>query len=176
MSTNRASHRGDTEVDRSKWDATLTRLWHAGAPVAKIAQAIPRATRHAVVGRRNRLKLPPRNPLPPSLTPEKLAARGAAIKATNAASRAATGGAAAVDAARVASMLGKAHRKPIEAPPRVDYKTPATPTPTRCQWPLTDKRPWLFCEAGVERGAYCAEHGALAYAVPSAWAKRTYGA
>ena len=83
-------------------------------------------------------------------------------------------GAAAVDSARVASMLGKAHRK-AEPPPVPAYKPPATPAPTRCQWPLTDGRPRLFCEADVERGSYCAKHGALAYTPPSEWAKRQYG-
>ncbi len=173
MSRTHESRRGITEVDWSKWDDTLIRLWHAGAQMAEICQAIPGATKFAIAGRRNRLKLPARR-APMNLTAEQLAARSVAIKLA-AERRRARSGAAALDSARVASMLGKSHRKPIEAPPRVDYKPPAVPPPTRCQWPLTDKRPWLFCEAGVERGAYCAQHGALAYAVPSEWAKRTYG-
>lgn len=174
MSKKRASRRDYTDVDWSKWDDTLIRLWHAGAQMAEICQAIPGATKFAIAGRRNRLKLPARR-APMNLTAEQLAARSVAIKLA-AERRRARSGAAALDSARVASMLGKSHRKPIEAPPRVDYKPPAVPPPTRCQWPLTDRRPWLFCEAAVERGAYCAQHGALAYVAPSEWAKRTYGA
>ena len=173
MSMTYESRRAEMLVDWSIHDATLIRMWHAGAPVAEICQAIPGATKFAIAGRRNRLKLPARR-APMNLTAEQLAARSVAIKLA-AERRRARSGAAALDSARVASMLGKSHRKPIEAPPRVDYKPPAVPPPTKCQWPLTDRRPWLFCEGPIGRGAYCETHGGLAYAVPSEWAKRTYG-
>lgn len=34
----------------------------------------------------------------------------------------------------------------------------------RCRWPLTDDRPWRFCDAACRQGLpYCDEHMARAY-------------
>lgn len=39
------------------------------------------------------------------------------------------------------------------------------PPPKTCQWPLTDGRPWLFCDAapGHQGASYCAEHHRAAH-------------
>ncbi len=151
------ARRKDDWVDWAEWDATLSKMWYAGTPLAAIAKAIPGSTANSISKRAARIPLAPRS--------SPILSKAMQTKRANAA----LGGAAG---ARIASMLGKAHRKAIEAPPRVDYKPPHTPTPTKCQWPLVDRRPWLFCEAAVEHGSYCAAHGAVAYTPPSDWAKQ----
>lgn len=172
MKTSWNTPRGCMIVDWPTWDPVLIKMWTEGAKIMAIAEAIPLATRHSVVGRRMRLRLPERgNPVKLD-APAKAAWRAAVAEAAKV--RPPKSGAAAVSAARVASMRGKSLRK-AEPPPAVSYKPPATPAPTKCQWPLTDGRPWRFCDAGVARGSYCAEHGGLAYTQPSEWAKRTHG-
>lgn len=64
MKTNWNTPRGCMIVDWPTWDPVLIKMWTEGAKILAIAEAIPLATRHSVVGRRRRLRLPERgNPV-----------------------------------------------------------------------------------------------------------------
>lgn len=68
--------------------------------------------------------------------------------------------------ARTASMLGKSHRKAEPPPPRVPSPTNWNVPPAKtCQWPLSDSRPWRFCDAPTEAGSsYCDAHHTMCHA------------
>lgn len=76
---------------------------------------------------------------------------------------------------RLAVALAQSNRKPEPPPPRVvtDYTKPIPPPPT-CQWPLSNARPWLFCDsaAALLGKPYCAVHQALACVPPATKTKQ----
>lgn len=67
---------------------------------------------------------------------------------------------------RAPRPLALASAKTVLPKPVAPLALPA-PAFRACQWPLTDGRPWRFCEAPTVRGtAWCSEHHARCYGRP----------
>ena len=68
-----------------------------------------------------------------------------------------------------------APKRPTAAPVLLPMRP--IPPPKTCQWPLTDGRPWLFCDAtpGRQGASYCAEHHRAAHVKRAAQAAEDQG-
>ena len=127
-------------------DARLTKLWNQGLTVAVIANLFGQ-TRNSIIGRAHRMMLAAR-PSP-------------IIRSPGGPKRIQRQGNIAPPAPRVTLAVVD----PDEKPPVIITRIRAIDPNHRCQWPMTSRRPWLFCDAPrlAVNGVYCAEHCAVAY-------------
>lgn len=139
---------------------TLRTLHAEGQTFSQIATALGCSSRNAVIGKAGRLGLPKRG------------ATSGLIPAVRSPRR-----------PRSAPVPKRVPRQQFSAAPLVPVADGVCDLPpdsspfactlmdlrkSACRWPLGDPQgaETMFCGAGVSRGAYCARHGALAYAPP----------
>lgn len=158
-----------TLVNWPQHEDTLRRMWREGATQKTIAAAIPNGTVDGVARHAIRLDLGPHPLAAKYSTPAAKAENGrAGGLARAAAMREAKDAELNITRARTAQALGKSHRK-AEPPPPPLPSPKAIPPAKTCQWPLTDGRPWRFCDAPSEVQSYCAEHHKLAHTGSTTW-------
>jgi hypothetical protein len=70
------------------------------------------------------------------------------------------------------SVMGLKHRW-IDTGRRPEPKLGPVPVPVAeprgCQFPLSDGRPWRFCDAPATKGVWCAEHYRICYSGRGGW-------
>lgn len=151
-------------VDWQQHEQTLFRMWREGVAIRQIAAVIPLATVSSVARHARVSGLGPRPNAGKFNTPKEAKAgngRLGGLKA-QAQAREMRDAALNITRARTAQALGKSHRKAEPPPPPLPSPKVIPPAKT-CQWPLTDGRPWAFCDAPSEVASYCAEHHKLAH-------------
>lgn len=143
---------------------TVCEVWlnEPETSAAKIGQRFG-LTKNAVIGIVRRANMPQRAPYL-TLSPEQMAARLEAIRATRSARDAERRRLRAMTDAAVERERKKPRQK-IEAPKRPPVPPAPIASPFKtCQWALNDRRPWEFCCAATVPGRpYCDEHCRRAY-------------
>lgn len=140
-------------MSQSNWTddrvEALTLLWASGASASQIARSLGGVTRNAVIGKVHRLGLSGR------ATPSAPGARRAKPKGERRLRRPVS----PAPAARLVTTPA------VKAAPEIGSATILSVRYGQCRWPIGDPLADGFCLCGwrVERGAYCARHGALAY-------------
>jgi len=142
---------------------TLRRMWREGFRIRDIAEAIPNGTVDGVSRYAKSIGLGPHPTAAKFNTPAARAENGrAGGLARAAAMREARDAELNSTRTRTAQALGRSLRKPEPPPPPLPSPKVIPPAKT-CQWPLTDGRPWRFCDAPSEVQSYCAEHHKMAH-------------
>jgi hypothetical protein len=138
-------------------DAIITarELWDAGLSCSEIARRVG-TTKHSIIGLAHRRAWPPR-PSPIGRTKDEVREAATERKPEKPHRK-----------AGAPLPKPKASPKPKPAPVvlRVACKPERLAVPTAsfsgCQW-ITGRKPWRFCDAPAERGAWCAKHHRIVY-------------
>ena len=143
---------GTTALVDMSWSdgavACLRQLWAEGHSTAEIGRRLG-TSKDAVVNKAHRLGLPRRpSPIKNAVTPQELERRRQAQRAAQ--------------CKKVVTVIAT---KPLPEPTRIAQGS-IVPEPytydrphSKCQWPLSNGQPWLFCDAVREEcRPYCAAH------------------
>ena len=155
-------------VDWQQHEQTLFRMWREGVAIRQIAAAIPLATVSSVARHARVSGLGPHPNAGKFNTPKEAKAQNGRLGGLTAQARARELRDVELNITRaraahgLAVALGRSHRKAEPPPPPLPSPRIIPPAKT-CQWPLTDKRPWAFCDAPSEVQSYCAEHHKMAH-------------
>lgn len=150
----------------------LRALWAEGLSINEIGRRM-KMSKNAVIGKAHRLKLAARpspirrggepkvakaRPVPkPAATLPPLEVVVPEVRRTNYGDLVPAVGRGAYRAALAAPTLPDVAAAPVARPVAVGPSS-------ACCWPLSDGRPWLFCEAASAPGrSYCPAHMAMAY-------------